>query len=97
MRQVVGGDITTPRWLSNEGCLHLREKAARVIHSSTWRIWSEQLPPPAHVHGDQPCTGNGDCCSLDKGWLWISLFCTEDCRLHCELFKFERSIGIGNQ
>jgi hypothetical protein len=38
MRRVAGGGSTTSRWLSNEGCLPLREKAACAIHSSTWRI-----------------------------------------------------------
>jgi hypothetical protein len=38
MRQVAGGGSTTSRWLSNEGCLPLREKATLVIHYSTWRI-----------------------------------------------------------
>jgi hypothetical protein len=38
MRRVAGGDSTTSRWLSNEGCLPLREKAARAVHYSTWRI-----------------------------------------------------------
>jgi hypothetical protein len=47
MRRVAGGGSTTSRWLSNEGCLPLREKAARVLHYSTWRIWGEPLPPPA--------------------------------------------------
>jgi hypothetical protein len=97
MRRVAGSGSTTSRWLSNEGCLPLREKAARAIHSSTWRISGELLPPPAQVRGDQPCVGNCDCCGVDKGWLRISLFCSEDCRLHCEMVKFEHSIGIGNQ
>jgi hypothetical protein len=35
MRRVEGGDSTTSRWLSNEVCLPLREKAARAIHYST--------------------------------------------------------------
>jgi hypothetical protein len=47
MRQVAGGDSTTSRWLSNKGCLPLHEKAARTMHSSTWRIWGEPLPPLA--------------------------------------------------
>jgi hypothetical protein len=38
MRRVAGGGSTTSRWLSNEGCLPLREKAARALHYSTWRI-----------------------------------------------------------
>jgi hypothetical protein len=97
MRWVAGNNSTTSRWLSNEGYLPLREKTARAIHSSTWRIWGEPLLPPAQVRGDQPCTGNGGCCGVDKGWLQISLFCSEDCRLHCKMVKFERSIGIGNQ
>jgi TPR repeat protein len=48
MRRVTGGGSTTlSRWLSNEGCLPLREKAARALHYSTWCIWGEPLPPPA--------------------------------------------------
>jgi hypothetical protein len=36
MRRVAGGGSTTSsRWLSNEGCLPLREKAARALHYST--------------------------------------------------------------
>jgi hypothetical protein len=31
VRRVAGGSSTTSRWLSNEGCLPLREKAARVL------------------------------------------------------------------
>jgi hypothetical protein len=38
MRRVAGGDSTMSRWLSNEGCLPLREKAACALHYSTWRI-----------------------------------------------------------
>jgi hypothetical protein len=41
MRRVSGGGSTTSRWLSNEGCLPLREKATRALHYSTWRIWGE--------------------------------------------------------
>jgi hypothetical protein len=52
MRRVVGGSSTTSsRWLSNEGCLPLRGKAALALHYSTWRIWGEPLPPPAQVRG----------------------------------------------
>jgi hypothetical protein len=47
MRRVAGGNSTTSRRLSNEGCLPLREKAARAFHYSTWHIWGEPLPPPA--------------------------------------------------
>jgi hypothetical protein len=48
MRRVTGGGSTTfSRWLSNEGCLPLREKATRALHYSTWCIWGEPLPPPA--------------------------------------------------
>jgi hypothetical protein len=47
MRRVVGGGSTTSRWLRNDGCLPLRDMAARTIHSSTWRIGGEPLPPPA--------------------------------------------------
>jgi hypothetical protein len=32
MTRVAGGGSTTSRWLSNEGCLPLREKATRAIH-----------------------------------------------------------------
>jgi hypothetical protein len=97
MRRAVGSDSTMSRWLSNEGCLPLHEKAAHAIHSSTWRIWGEPLPPPAQVRGNQSCAGNGDGCGMDKGWLGISLFRSEDCRLCRQMVKFERSIGIGNQ
>jgi hypothetical protein len=97
MRRVAGGGSTTSRWLSNRGCLPLREKAGRAIHSSTWRIWGEPLPPPVQVRSDQPCARNGGGCGVDKGWLGISLFCGEDCRLHREMVKFERSIGIENK
>jgi hypothetical protein len=97
MRRVAGGSSTTSRWLSNEGCLPLREKAARAIHYSTWCIWGEPLPSPAQVHRDQLCEGNSGGRGMDKGWLGISLFCSEDCRLHREMVKFERSIGIENQ
>jgi hypothetical protein len=65
------------RWLSNEGCLPLSEKVARVIHYSTWRIWGESLPPLAQVRSNQPCTGNGGDYGVDKGWLGVSLFCSE--------------------
>jgi hypothetical protein len=48
MRRVAGGGRTTSsRWLSNEGCLPLREKAARALHYSTWPMWDEPLPPLA--------------------------------------------------
>jgi hypothetical protein len=94
MRWVVGGGSTmSSRWLSNEGCLPLREKAARALHYSTWRIWGEPLPPPAQVRGDQPCAGTDDGCDVEKGWLQISLFCSEYCRLHCEMVKFTQRIG----
>jgi hypothetical protein len=66
VRRVAGGGSTTSRWLINDGCLPLREKAALAIHSSTWRICGEPLPPPAQVHGDQPCAGNGDGCGVEK-------------------------------
>jgi hypothetical protein len=66
MRRVTGGGSTTSRWLRNEGCLPLPEKAACAIHYSTWRIWGEPLPPPAQVRGDQPCAGNGGGCGVEK-------------------------------
>jgi hypothetical protein len=68
MRRVAGGGSTTSsRWLSNEGCLPLREKAAHVLPYSTWRIWGEPLPPPAKVRSDQPCAGTSDGCGVEKG------------------------------
>jgi hypothetical protein len=97
MRRVVGSGSTTSRWLSNEGCLPLHEKAARALHYSTWHIWGEPLPPPAQVRGDQPCAGNGGACGVEKGWLRIYVFCSEACRLRCKMVKFALSIGIGNQ
>jgi hypothetical protein len=97
MRRVAGGGSTTSRWLSNEGSLLLHEKATHALHYSTWRIWGEPLPPPAQVHGDQPSAGTDGGCGVEKGWLRISLFCSKDCRLHCEMVKFAQSIGIENQ
>jgi hypothetical protein len=97
MRLVVGGGSTTLRWLSNEGCLPLREKVTRALHYSTWRILDEPLPPPAQVRGNQPYTGNDGGCGMEKGWLRISLFSSKDCRLRCEMVKFAQSMGIGNQ
>jgi hypothetical protein len=68
MRRVAGGGSTTSsRWLSNEGCLPLREKAACALHYSTWCIWGEPQPPPAQVHGDQPCAGTSGGCGVEKG------------------------------
>jgi TPR repeat protein len=50
MRRVAsGGSTTSSRWLSNRGCLPLREKPTRAFHYSTWRIWGEPLPPPAQA------------------------------------------------
>jgi hypothetical protein len=92
MRRVAGGASTMSRWLSNEGCLPLCEKAAHALHYSTWRIWGELLPPPAQVRGDQPCAGTGGGCGVEKGWLRISLFFSEDCRLRCEMVKFTQRI-----
>jgi hypothetical protein len=75
------------------GVSTLREKAACVLHYSTWRIWGEPLPPPAQVRSDQPCAGTGGGCGMEKGWLQISLFCSKDCRLRCEMVKFAQRIG----
>jgi hypothetical protein len=97
MRRVAGDGSTASRWLSNEGCLPLREKVKRALHYSTWRIWGEPLLPSALVRGDQPCAGNSGSCGVEKGWLRIALFCSEDRRLRCEMVKFAQSIGIGNQ
>jgi hypothetical protein len=96
MRRVASGSRMTSRWLSNEGCLSLHEKVACAIHSSMWRIWGESLPPSAKVRDDQSCAGNDGGRGVDKGWLRISLFCNEACRLCREMVKFEWSIGIGN-
>jgi hypothetical protein len=52
MGRVAGGGSTMSRWLSNEECLPLHKKAARVIHYSTWRIWGESLLPLAQVRGN---------------------------------------------
>jgi hypothetical protein len=94
MRRVAGGGCTTSlRWLSNEGCLPLREKAACALHYSTWRIWGEPLPPPAQVRGDQPCAGTGGGCGVEKRRLRISVFCREECRPRCEMVKFAQRIG----
>jgi hypothetical protein len=94
MRRVAGGGSTTSsRWLSNKGCLPLCEKAARALHYSTWRIWGEPMPPLAQVRSDQSCAGTGGCCGVEKGWFRISLFCSEDCRLRCEMVKFAQRIG----
>jgi hypothetical protein len=68
MRRVAGvGSTTSSRWLSNEGCLPLREKAARALHYLTWRICGEPLPPPAQVRDDQPCAGTSGGCGVEKG------------------------------
>jgi hypothetical protein len=45
----------------------LHEKVVLAIHSSTWRIWGELLPPPTQVRGDQVCAGNGGGCGREKG------------------------------
>jgi hypothetical protein len=66
MRWVTGGGSMTSRWLSNERCLPLHQKAGDALHSSTWRIWGEPLPPPAQVRGDQPCAGNDNGCDVEK-------------------------------
>jgi hypothetical protein len=52
----------------------------------------EPLPPPAQVRGDQ-CAGTGGGCGVEKGWLRISLFCSEDFKLRCEMMKFAQRIG----
>jgi hypothetical protein len=38
MRRVVGGGSLTSRWLSNEGCLPLREKATRAFGVNRCRL-----------------------------------------------------------
>jgi hypothetical protein len=74
MRRVAGGSTMSSRWLSNEGCLPLCEKAACALHYSTWHIWGEPLPPPTQVHGDQPCAGTGSSCGVEKEWLRFLCF-----------------------
>jgi hypothetical protein len=94
MRRVVGGGSTmSSRWLSNEGCLPLCEKAARALHYSTWHIWGEPLPPPAQVRDDQSCAGTGGGCGVEKRLLRTSLFCSEGCRLRYKMVKFTQRIG----
>jgi hypothetical protein len=74
MRRVVGGSSTTSsRWLSNEGCLPLREKAARALQYSTWRICGGPLPPSAQVRDDQ-CAGTSGGCGVEKGWFEFLCF-----------------------
>jgi hypothetical protein len=43
MRRVAGGGSTTSRWLSNEGCLPLREKVTRALYYSIWRRHQRRL------------------------------------------------------
>jgi hypothetical protein len=71
----------------------LHDKAVRALHYSTWRIWGELLLPLAQVRGDQPCADTDGGCGMEKEWLRISLFCSEDCRLRCEMVKFAQRIG----
>jgi hypothetical protein len=68
-----------------------------IVHQAPFWTQNHSLPPPAQFRGDQPCGGNGGGCSVEKGWLRISLFCSEHCRLRCEMVKFTQSIGTGNQ
>jgi hypothetical protein len=82
-------------WATRGVCLCVRRPRVHALHYSTWRIWGELLPPPAQVRGDQPCAGTGGCCGVEKGWFRISLFCSEHCRLRCEMVKF--AMRIGNQ
>jgi hypothetical protein len=77
MRWVASGGTTMSRWLSNEGCLPLREKATRAIHSSTWRIWGGMN----HCRLRHRCAAirHAQATTTDKGWLQISLFCSKNC------------------
>jgi hypothetical protein len=94
MRRVAGGGSTTSRWLSNEGCLHLRKKAA-------WLLDLARLGWTTAASGTgaqrSPCAGTSSGCGVEKGWLRISLFCSEDYWLRCEMVKFAQSIRIGNR
>jgi hypothetical protein len=69
----------------------LREKAARVLHYLTWRIWGEPLPPLAQVHGDQ-CASTGEGCGMEKDDFEF-LFCSKDRRLLYKMVKFAHRIG----
>jgi hypothetical protein len=78
MRRVAGGGSTTSsRWLSNDECLPLCEKAAHALHFSTWRIWGEPLLPPTQVRGDQPCTGTDGGCGMEKDGFEFLCFATK--------------------
>jgi hypothetical protein len=82
------------RRLSNKRCQLCHESAANVIHETTWWRNKWTPPPPIQVHNNLPCAG-GDC-DVPKGWERRTLFCSEDCRLRCEIVLFEKAIGIGN-
>jgi hypothetical protein len=47
----------------------------------------------AMLRGDQPRAGTGGSYGVEKGWLRISLFCSEDYSLRCEMVKFAQRIG----
>jgi hypothetical protein len=49
---------------------------------------STRHQPSSLLLGDLACAGTGGGYGVEKGWLRISLFCSEDCRLRCEMVKF---------
>ena len=87
---VGGGGIPTSRWLSNKGGVLCRCPAVKVIYNTTWGQLS--LPSPAQVRCDLPCTG-GACDDAD-GWEGRVVYCSEDCRLHQEIYFFKWEFGI---
>jgi hypothetical protein len=76
------------RRLSNKGCWLCCEAAAKVIHETMW--WHNRWPPPssAQVRGDLPCVGGYY--DIPKGWEERTLFCSENCRLRCEIILLKR-------
>ena len=81
------------RWLLNKGCvLCHHETTAEVVHEMRWGKLS--LPPPAQVRSDLPCAG-GACGDADV-WEGRAMYCSEDCRLHCEFELFAWELGIRN-
>jgi hypothetical protein len=97
MRWVTSGGSTTSRWLGNEGCLPLRKKAARALHYSNWAFGVNRCRFRHRCAVISHAQATTVVVAWKKGWLRISLFCSEDCRMRCEMVKFAQSIGIGNE
>ena len=83
-----GGDEPTSRWLSNKGCLLCHLPTIKVIYNTTWGRLS--LLPPVQVHGDLACIG-GACGDVD-GWEGRVVYCSEDCRLHQEIYFLNENL-----